>query len=137
MIYLDTSALAKLFTDEVETQDLRIWLQHHKAKGDHVVTSDLTRVELMRAAARSADFGDIDRARRLLATIDTIPLSEKIIATAEVIGPPQLRSLDAIHLAAATQIRHQLTAVVAYDHRLLAACLSEGLPVQSPGENGS
>ncbi len=90
LIYVDTSAMTKLLLVESETADLRAWLAFHSAKGDHVVTSDLCRVELMRVVARQSE-----------------P------------GPPTLRSLDAIHLAAAVHIGRNLTAFVTYDRRFV------------------
>ena len=44
-----------------------------------------------------------------------------------------LRSLDAIHLAAAAHFKQELTAFVTYDHRLLNGCRDIGLAAASPG----
>ena len=44
-----------------------------------------------------------------------------------------LRSLDAIHLAAAAFFKQQLTTFVTYDHRLLEGCRTIGLTTASPG----
>lgn len=41
--------------------------------------------------------------------------------------------LDAIHLAAAAQIKRELTAFVTYDHRLLSGCREVGFVTASPG----
>jgi predicted nucleic acid-binding protein len=65
--------------------------------------------------------------------LDILPLTEAVITLAETIGPATLRSLDAIHLAAAAQIRRELTAFVTYDHRLLDGCRDVGLATASPG----
>ena len=43
-----------------------------------------------------------------------------------------LRTLDAIHLAAAVSLRSSLSAFVTYDKRLAAVAQEVGLPVQSP-----
>lgn len=48
-------------------------------------------------------------------------------------APTTLRSLDAIHLAAALDIRDDLAAFVTYDRRLFEAARGVGLPVRSPG----
>ncbi|MFG2561220.1 hypothetical protein [Streptomyces sp. NPDC048496] len=45
----------------------------------------------------------------------------------------RLRSLDALHLAAAAGLGRALTAFVAYDKRLVESAQSLGLPVRSPG----
>jgi predicted nucleic acid-binding protein len=56
-----------------------------------------------------------------------------VIATAETIGPESGRSLDAIHLASAAQLGDALTAVVAYDRRLIESCRALDYPVEHPG----
>lgn len=130
MIYLDTSALVKLVVQESETAALVDWLRNRPA--EPIVTSALGRVELMRTANKDGTTGMADRARDLLDSLDIIPVNDNVIATAESIGPPTLRSLDAIHLASAAQIGAELTALVAYDHRLLAGCRDLGYPTASP-----
>jgi uncharacterized protein len=130
---MDTSALTKLLVAEVETPDLRSWLVTQSDQDEHTVTSALGRVELMRAVARQAEPGLPERARYLLDGLDVLPITDAVIALAETIGPATLRSLDAIHLAAASQIRHELTSFVTYDHRLLEGCREVGFDTQSPG----
>jgi len=44
-----------------------------------------------------------------------------------------LRTLDAIHLAAATSMHLSLSAFVTYDKKLATAAQQAGLPVLSPG----
>ncbi len=136
MIYLDTSALTKLLVVETETSDLQAWLAGQIGQGEYAATSALGRVELMRVVARYGDPGQVERARYLLDGLDILPLTERVIALAETIGPPALRSLDAIHLAAAAHIEAGLTAFVTYDHRLLAGCRDVGLATASPGRTG-
>ncbi|GAA4386007.1 type II toxin-antitoxin system VapC family toxin [Tsukamurella soli] len=131
MIYLDTSAMVKLLVAEEETADLRAWLDDRT--DDQPIGSDLCRVEIMRVALRHGGSGLTEQARFLLDGFDMIPLTESVITLAETIGPPTLRSLDAIHLAAAKQVESELTAFVTYDHRLRAACDEVGLYVASPG----
>ncbi|WP_045374979.1 type II toxin-antitoxin system VapC family toxin [Mycobacterium kyorinense] len=129
MIYMDTSALTKLLITEPETPELQTWLTTQS----NAATSALTRVELMRVVARYGEPGQAERARYLLDGLDILPITEPAITLAETIGPATLRSLDAIHLAAAAQIRRELTAFVTYDHRLLDGCRDVGLPTASPG----
>ncbi len=133
MIYLDTSALAKLLIAEPETPELQTWLTAQSGQGEYAVTSALGRVELMRVVARYGEPGLADRARYLLDGLDILPLAEPVIALAETIGPPTLRSLDAIHLAAAAHIERELAVFVTYDHRLLDGCREVGLASASPG----
>lgn len=133
MIYLDTSALTKLLIAEPETPELQAWLTAQSNQDEYAITSALSRIELMRAVARYGEPGQAERARYLLDGLDILPLTESVIALAETIGPATLRSLDAIHLAAAAQIRQELTAFVTYDQRLLEGCRAVGLATASPG----
>ena len=71
--------------------------------------------------------------RYLLDGLDILPITDAVIALAESIGPATLRSLDAIHLASASQIEHELTSFVTYDHRLLEGCHDVGFDTKSPG----
>lgn len=136
MIYMDTSALTKLLIAEPQTPELRTWLTAQIDAGDSAATSSLGRVELMRTVARYGEAGQADRARNLLDGLDILPLTEPMMALAESIGPPSLRSLDAIHLAAAAYFEQELTAFVTYDHRLLNGCRDIGLTTASPGGAG-
>jgi uncharacterized protein len=131
VIYLDTSALTKLLIAEPETPELRAWLAAQS--GEYAATSALGRIELMRVVARYGEPGQSERARFLLDGLDILALTEPVIALAETIGPPTLRSLDAIHLAAAAQLKRELTAFVTYDRRLLDGCREVGIATASPG----
>jgi len=66
-------------------------------------------------------------------TTDTLVLTDTIAAAARTIGPPELRTLDAIHLATADVQRSRLSAFCVYDDRLLAAARVQQLPVVAPG----
>lgn len=129
MIYLDTSALAKLVIREAETAALGAWLQRHAAQV--WMTSVVGRIELIRVVQRSS--AAIDGAHLLLAGLDTIPLAEPVADVAQTTGPVTLRTLDAIHLASALSVRDELTAFCCYDQRLLDAAAVAGLPVHAPG----
>jgi hypothetical protein len=66
-----------------------------------------------------------------------VTVSPSVIARAASYPAPDLRSLDAIHLATAEQVvsvtHEALEASVAYDERLVAAARQAGLPVVAPG----
>ena len=47
--------------------------------------------------------------------------------------PDGLRSLDAVHLAAALDLGDELQGLVTYDERLAAAAAANGIPVVAPG----
>ena len=126
--YLDTSALVKLVVREAETQALFDWMRSDERV---LVSSDLARTELMRAVRRVAP-GLAPRARTVLDSISLLALHTTAFEEAGRIGPPTLRSLDALHLAAALSLGDDLTAFVAYDERLAEAARELGLPVVAP-----
>ena len=51
---------------------------------------------------------------------------------AGLLDPPTLRTLDAVHLAAALVLGDELDAIVTYDDRLAQAALANGIAVISP-----
>ena len=130
MIYLDSSALMKLVRPEEETAALAEWLSE---RHEHpMITSELGRIEVLRAARRIGNHASTE-ARAVLEDLDLAPLDRAVQDVACDIADPQLRTLDALHLAAAVLLREELTAFVAYDHRLVAAADALGLVVVAPG----
>jgi predicted nucleic acid-binding protein len=95
------------------------------------VSSTLLAVEAIRACGRYGDRYAAD-ARQFLEGVALLPLSDLILDHAASLVPTDLRSLDALHLAAALSIRDDLGAFVTYDGRLAEAASGEGLPVLSP-----
>jgi predicted nucleic acid-binding protein len=130
VIYLDSSALLKLLHEEAESAALAEWLAERT--GTPVVSSELAKVEVVRACRR-INPATLTAATALLAGLDLVPLSGAVIDQAANVGGTTLRSLDAIHLASALSIRGELSAFVAYDHRLAEAVSSAGLEPLSPG----
>lgn len=128
-LYLDTSALTKLVTEEAETAALQSYLRTHAA--DTHFTSTLTRTELIRAASRNGPPAAIAHARRLLTRLDFIALTTRLLDMAAVLPPAELRTLDAIHLAAA-QTAPELRALVTYDVRMAQAAALAGMVVAQP-----
>ena len=128
MIYLDTSALLKLARHEPESAAFAGWLASHPAP---LASSALVRTEAHRALHRHCP----DATRPLpglLATINQIPISDEILDAAAAFPTPELRSLDAIHLATAIKLHTGLSSFVTYDKRLAAVATDHGLPVVSP-----
>lgn len=129
MIYLDSSALVKLVFAEDESAALTHWLDTRNDGANF--TSDIALVEVPRAVMRFAPTALL-QVRDVLDTVNVIQLKESVLHRAASLQPPALRSLDAVHLASALQIRADLTAFVAYDQRLHDAALDAGLPAVRP-----
>ena len=130
MIYLDSSALLKLLHDEAESVALADWLATRT--GTPIVSSELAKVEVVRACRR-INPATLTEATALIAGLDLIPLSGAVIDQAAEVGGTTLRSLAAIHLASALSIHAELSAFVAYDHRLAEAASTAGLELLAPG----
>lgn len=131
MIYLDSSALMKLVRQDDESESLRRWLEVRQEQP--AVTSELGRVEVLRAARRLGHQVMVE-ARVVVGDIDLVPLDRAVQDVAGELDAPLLRTLDALHLASALLLGHELTAFVAYDQRLVEAALAAGLPVRVPGQ---
>jgi predicted nucleic acid-binding protein len=61
-----------------------------------------------------------------------IQLDEPLLDRAGSLAPPELRWLDALHLAAALTLASDLGVVVTYDIRMAEAARQQGLPVSAP-----
>jgi uncharacterized protein len=107
VIYLDSSALMKLIRMENETAALCDWLGERSEQP--VVSSELGRVEVLRAARRVGG-RTLTEARAVVGDIDLIPLDRTVQDLASDIGHPLLRTLDALHLASAVLFSDELTA---------------------------
>ncbi len=126
--YVDSSALVKLVVDEQESRALRTWLE---TSDRQPVSSDLARTELVRAVRRSQPERFL-RVRAILDRIDLLELPSTVYDHAGRVDPVELRSLDALHLAAAMALGDELEAVVTYDERLASAARANGIAVIAP-----
>lgn len=130
LIYCDSSALVKLIADEAESEALDQWLGEQREP--HLVSTVLARTEVWRAVRRRG--GDmLSKATELLDSVSTIELDAALADEAGGQDPPSLRSLDAIHLAAARRLGAALATFVAYDERLVQAAEALRLTVVRPG----
>lgn len=126
--YLDTSALVKLVVNEAESGALQEWLHTQESPS---VTCDLSRTELMRAVRRVAPDLAV-RARRVLDALTLTKVTTAIFEAAGRVDPPEIRSLDALHLSAALDLGDELEGFVTYDERLASAAERNGIPVLAP-----
>ena len=126
-VYLDSSALVKLVVREPESSGL----QRHLRGRPRRVSCALARVEVVRAVRPQGPLA-VERARRLLLKVGLLRLDDRLLDAAALIGEGTLRSLDAIHLAAALTLAEDLGEIVTYDVRMADAARRLGLAVAAP-----
>jgi hypothetical protein len=94
--YLDTSAFVKLLMVEPESAALSARLRRWPDRA----SATLLRTETVRALRRSGNDHLVGNARRLFRAIHLICLDEPLLDRAGDLGPADLRSSGAVHLAA-------------------------------------
>lgn len=132
-LYLDTSALAKVYIREVDADLVRAAVK----RADVVATARIAWAELLAAFARREREGKnryLARARiaflrdwQELAIINHTPALDRIIS--DLLSRHPLRGFDVVHLASAVLWRQRLGAEITFacaDERLRAAALAEG-----------
>lgn len=124
--YADASAIAKLVLDEPGSSAMRRWY----VEAERVVCSRIGVIETQRAIGRQPH--DPEHLERVIRSLEIVEMSPTVGAAAATIGPPTLRTLDAIHLATAMALSPELDAFVTYDDRLADAARLLGLPVVRP-----
>ncbi|HVT03788.1 MAG TPA: type II toxin-antitoxin system VapC family toxin [Thermoanaerobaculia bacterium] len=132
-LYLDSSALVKLFVPEPESDSLNEALLG--AKG--VILSDLALTEMASALGRRTREGVLTtrqarylhrEALRLTASCRHVELTPPVHRRAERLLlslPMPLRALDALHLA--TALEAEAATMVTFDPRLRAVAATQGL----------
>ena len=143
-IYLDTSALLKLYVEEVGTE--RVARAVEEAEDGRIVILDLTPVEARSAIRRREREGDIASADadRVLRQIEddasalflVQPSTSAVIEeAARLIDRHPLRAYDALQLAGCLVVRAGMPEPVTFvcaDARLCEAAASEGLTTLNP-----
>jgi uncharacterized protein len=128
-VYLDSSAFVKLFLPEPDSAALTQYLASRPLR----VSALLLRTEALRAAVRATlSPPRMLLVRTLLDGLVFIGADATLSDDAGIMRPPELRSLDAIHLASARTLGRKLEALVTYDQRLAGAAAWYGMPVVSP-----
>ena len=125
--YLDSSAIVKLAIREPESGALRRYLRRRRP----LVSSALARTEVLRALLPAGDEA-VARGRDVLQRLDLVRVNDRVLNAAGLLNPPDLRSLDAIHLATAQQLGDDLTVVVTYDARMTVAANTLGVRTARP-----
>lgn len=135
LIYLDTSAAMKRVFMEDESIALRDAITMAIESGSRLITSALTLVEVSRGVRRRIDAEPPVRLRGSIETAlgdtATVPIDQRIVESARIIGPPILRSLDAIHLVTALLV--SASEVWTYDDRFAQAAEGMGIAARMPG----
>jgi predicted nucleic acid-binding protein len=125
--YLDSSAIVKLVIREPESTALREYLRRRQ----QLVSSTLARTEVARAVS-ALGTSAARRAQQVLDRIQLVRVNDRVLVAAGVLLPPDVRSLDAIHLATASLLGPGLGPLVTYDRRLASAAEANGMTVVSP-----
>ena len=126
--YVDTSAFVKLVVAERHSDALRGWAEAHE---DDLFSSDLLTTEALRTARRHSPDA-LERTRAALDALTLVRLRPEVFAHAADLDPAILRSLDALHLAAALSAGSELDGIATYDDRLAAAAALHGVAVLAP-----
>jgi len=143
-VYLDTSALVKLYIEETGTA--RVLAAVDSAEGAQVIIADISRVESRAAIRRRERANDISgaEANRILKQIDldvssfflVQPLSSALLEEAlRLIDRHLLRAYDAVQLAGCLVVRDSLSEPVTFvcaDTQLCQAAEREGLTIWNP-----
>lgn len=128
VLYLDSSAIIKLVFEEPETSSLSDFLRDWPAR----VSSTVASVEVLRTAALVDDEAVRRHARAILTRVHLVRPDDALLTEAARVEPASLRALDAIHLATALSLGHDLSGIVVYDRRLADAARGAGLTVWAP-----
>ncbi len=126
-VYLDTSAFMKLAMPEPESAALRGYLRQWRVR----VSAALLCTEALRAASRTSPMR-MAIVRKLLGGIVLLDLDRALLERAGTLLPLDLRSLDALHVAAALSLGADLGELITYDTRMAVAAQAQGLVVTSP-----
>lgn len=128
--YLDSSAIVKFAVAERESAALLAW-RERLAPDDVLMTCELAVAEVLRAVGRVD--GDTDVALAHLDALDQLVVDRDLLLAAGRLRPADMRTLDAIHLAAAAAVGDDLAGVVTYDERMAEAARDLGLTLLAPG----
>ena len=138
IVYLDTSAMVKLYVQETSSTELQRWVEEAQV----IATSRIAYAEARAALARK--FREHELAvkgyRSVVEDLDEdwenyfiVDVTESLVKLAGLLSEKHaLRGLDAIHLASGVVLRRQARRDVAFscfDDRLISAARREGLRI--------
>jgi predicted nucleic acid-binding protein len=139
ILYLDTSSLVKIYLEESHSDLVREWVD----AAEMIATSRVAFPEALSAFARRKKQGDLDPqafdlVRETLESdwpkLILLPLKER--RAGDLVVKHLLRGFDAVHLAAALELRELLQSegvvLSSFDNNLLGAARAEGIPLLVP-----
>jgi predicted nucleic acid-binding protein len=129
--YLDSSAIVKPAEAEAEAEAESAARRRYPRRRRPLVSSALAKAEVARALLPLGEPA-VRRGGEVLARVELIRISDRVLAAAGSLLPAELRTPDAIHLATAHQLGSDLARIVTYDERLRAAATSTGCAVAAP-----
>lgn len=147
LIFADSSALLKRHIAEQGSAWVRSWIMPEQ--GHTIVAAEIAIPEIIAAFSRRqrqrqlspASLGRLRGAFILAAEEEylLIPITRAIVTVAgELVARHPLRTLDAIHLAAALEAARRFVALplfITADRILLAAATAEGFPTDDPNNH--
>ncbi|MGB6038959.1 MAG: type II toxin-antitoxin system VapC family toxin [Gordonia sp. (in: high G+C Gram-positive bacteria)] len=126
VIYLDTSAAAKLILEEPESAGVADALTAHTDDGGELISSALLHTELSRVAFRAGvPQHHVDM---LTDMINLVAVTQPILERAAAFRI-HIRTLDAIHLASAQALTSLRPAVLTFDKQMRTAAQALKLPI--------
>ena len=128
--YLDSFAIVKFAVAEPESEALQAW-REQLATDDVLMTCELAVAEVLRAVRRVD--GDVTVALAHLAALEQLTMDRDLMLAAGGVPPAGIRTLDAIHLAAARAVGDDLGGLVTYDDRMTTAAQAVGVTTLAPG----
>jgi uncharacterized protein len=126
-LYVDSSALIKLYLQERESTPLREFL----SADDRIhCTSVISEIEALRVLVPQGR-NILDIARAHFAAFYRVVLTNDLVRIAIELPSATLRAFEAIHIASALQVGADL--LLTYDQRMGEAAQAAGLSVHAPG----
>ncbi len=130
MIYLDPTAIMKLITQTPESPALTDYLRLHTSTT--WFTCALSRAEVMRAAA-AIHPDATEHAQRVLAGLDLVAVTDRLLDAAIALIPAPGRTIDALHIAAALSAGPRLHTLITYQPELAHDTADHNINAIHPG----
>lgn len=123
-LYLDASALVKRYVDEVGSDAVVVAM----SQADSCAICRVGYVETVRAVARGGGAQDVERAERDWPSLRVVEIDSEVTERAASLSVETgLRTLDALHLAAALSLSAESLVFATWDVRLHRAAREHGL----------